>query len=670
MKKIIIKLGNGNLDSGFNSVNIELTGDDVKPWQKLCSLRAAPDLKSSLNQWELLYKEIVRLNRDEPHRSVTFAEQAITNVSIQDLRNLHDRLKIELNKWLDESELSCIEKSLRTRLNATEEITVIIQASQRSIWQLPWYLWNFFTDYPLAVEVFSNPENTDVSNLLVPPNGKVDILALFGTDPLLNLDRDFQCLKSLPDVNLKPFETTSAQDIVDRLNLDSPDILYISGHGESVEYERELEGVIYLNPQTSLEISTLKTEIQKTVICGLQIAIFNCCSGLGIAHQLSDVNIPYLIVMRAEIPNRIAQEFLEKLLFEYSNGANFVRAFQLARDRISISTESWLKFANWLPVLFHNPLSHPVSWQDFIGTTSSEPTQSFFNKICQTISAPQHRLWTSLGLSLVLAGLSMGLKSLAEPFLGTRRFANGTKIETIERVEHLAIDLLSQFQPSEDEKFILLKPPLRVLGELNNPQTLTAAIEQIDRNAKPQAFITDSNLTQYLPNTSPERQWRLNNRIFDRLKSITTESVLELSPAQFKDIFNDKIIIVGERDPLINKPLTVVGVASLKENRIELNSSLNLLKIPSKSEEFIWIFVWCNLSILAVWQIGTRLFVPTTIAVVSSQIILCGVLLMMGNGVPIAITSIAIISAGIIVFKIESSTAVVAKIQIPEKLPN
>jgi hypothetical protein len=624
MKKIIIKLGNGDLDSGFSSVNIELQGDNLQPWQNLCSLRAAPNLKSSLNQWELLYKEIVRLNRDEPHRGVKFAEQAITNVSIQDLRNLHDRLKIELNKWLDESEFARIEKSLRTRLNASEEITVVIQASQQSIWQLPWYLWNFCTDYPLAVEVFSNPENTDVSNPLVVPNGKVDILALFGTDPLLNLDRDFQCLKSLPDVNLQPFETTSAQDIVDRLNLDAPDILYISGHGESVEYERELEGVIYLNPHISLEISTLKTEVKKAVVCGLQIAIFNCCSGLGIAHQLNDVNIPYLIVMRAEIPNRIAQDFLEKLLFEYSNGADFVRAFQLARDRISISTESWLRFASWLPVLFHNPLSHPVSWQDFMGTTKSASNPNYFVDICRTISAPKYRLLTSLGLSLVVAGLSIGLKST----------------EPIERVENIAIDLVSQLQPSHDENIVLLKPPLRILGQLNNPQILTATIEQIERNAKPQAFITDSSLARYVPTTSPKRQWKLNNRVFDRLTAIKTESIAELSSAQIVDLFNGKIIIIGDRDTLINKPLTAA-------DRSDLNSTLNLLKVRSKSEDFIWILVWCNLSALAAWQMRARLFVPITITVVGSQIILGGVLLIMGNGIPIVITSIAIISTGI-----------------------
>jgi predicted kinase len=65
------------------------------------------------------------------------------------------------------------------------------------------------------------------------------------------------------------------------------------------------------------------------------------------------------------------------------------------------------------------------------------------------------------------------------------------------------------------------------------------------------------------------------DRVFDRLRSITTESVSELSSAQFKDIFNGKIILIGECDTLINKPLTAVGIVSLKEHRIDLNSNLH-----------------------------------------------------------------------------------------------
>ncbi len=621
MKKIVIKLGNGDLDSGFNSVNIELKGGDRTPWQDLCSLRPAPELKSSLDRWELLYSEIVRLNRVDFSRGVTFADSAVTNVSIQDLRNLHDRLKIELNKWLAASDFYRIEKSLRTKLTADEEIVIIVQASQRAIWQLPWYLWDFFTDYPFAVEVFSKPQNIDVSNSRYEPNGKVDILALFGTDPQLNLDRDFQCLKSLPDVCLHAFETTSAQDIVDRLQQDAPDILYMSGHGESVEYANDRDGIIYLNPQLPLEISTLKTAVKTAVDLGLQIAIFNCCSGLGIAHQLSDVHLPYLIVMRAEIPNRIAQDFIEQLLTEYSNGADFVRAFQLARDRLSISTESWLKFANWLPVLFHNPLSHPVSWQDAIGTKKS----GFITEFQRTISLPKSKLWTSLGLSLILTGLSMGVKS-SQPIV---------------RLENIAIDLLSQLQPPQDRQLVSIEyKPIRVLGKLNDPTLLTTTIDKIDRYTKPQAYIADSHLAKYLSPNSSAHQWKLHQQIVPRLQSIKIESIAELSPTQIEVLFNGKIVIVGEIENLIDRALTA--------NRPDLNSDLNLLKIPSHLEEFIWIFSWCNLSIWAVWQLGARKFVPTIFVVVSSQIICGGVLLMMGNGIPIILTSIGSICAGTI----------------------
>jgi hypothetical protein len=643
MKKIIIKLGNGELDTGFSSVNVELKQAERTLWENTCSLQAAPDLKSSLNQWELLYGEIVRLNRDDLNRGVVFADRAITNVSIQDLRNLHDRLRIELNKWLAESDFYRVERSLRTKLNADEKIIVTIQAAQQSIWKLPWYLWDFFGDYPLGIEVFSKPQNSDVTNIPIQSNGKVDLLALFGTDPLLNLDRDFQCLQSLPSVNLKTFETTSASDIANRLNIDSPDILYISGHGESVEYESDRDGIIYLNPHTPLEISTLKAEVKKAVDRGLQIAIFNCCSGLGIAHQLSDVNLPYTIVMRAEIPNRIAQDFLEHLLSAYSSGTDFVRAFQLARDRISISTESWLKFANWLPVLFHNPLSYPVVWQDFILVKKSRASLNYLDNIYRTILAPKHRLWMSLGLSLVIAGLSMGLRSLAEPF--------GTKIDPIVSIENLAINGLSQLQPPQYSNLILLEyQPTLVMGELKNPQILTEPLAKIYQNTKPHAVIINSKLAKYSFINVANRQWKLTSQVSQRLKSIKIEDVDRLSLAQLAATFNGKLIIIDGA--------TRANSQILNADRNELTSDLHLLKIWSQLEEFVWIFSWCNISTLAVWQMRKRLFIPILIIGFGTQIILGGVLLMLGNGVPVLITSISMISTGIITSKLKPTRSI------------
>lgn len=122
------------------------------------------------------------------------------------------------------------------------------------------------------------------------------------------------------------------------------------------------------------------------------------------------------------------------------------------------------------------------------------------------------------------------------------------------------------------------------------------------------------------------------------------ESVSKLSPQQVKDIFNDRIIVIIERDPSIDK--------SLVANRIDLNLNPNLLKTRSQPEELIWIFGWCNLSILAVWKIGKKVFTFITIAIFSSQVMLGGIMIIMGNSTPIAMTSIAIISAGMIGLKL------------------
>ena len=139
--------------------------------------------------------------------------------------------------------------------------------------------------------------------------------------------------------------------------------MIFNGHGDTIQYRAFQDGVIYLDNDTPLEISRLKIEIQIAVDRGLQIAIFNCCNGLGLAEQLSDLNIPYIIVMREIVPNQCAQNFLRQLLDLYSQGDSFPAAFKQARQSLRLSPGGFAQFADWLPILFHNPLSHHVTWR-------------------------------------------------------------------------------------------------------------------------------------------------------------------------------------------------------------------------------------------------------------------------------------------------------------------
>ena len=248
---------------------------------------------------------------------------------------LNHNFKVSINNWLNFGDFGRIGRHLRRDLDIHDRISVIIVSAELKIWQLPWHFWDLFSDYPNAVEVFSKPKFTNVRHIRPQCNGKVNILALSGRDPRAKIDLDF--LATLPKCNHKVNnQATSAAEVATQLQEFEPDILIFYGHGDTIQYQSFQEGVIYLDNDTPLQISTLKTKLQAAIESGLQIAVFNCCNGLGLAEQITDLNIPYVIVMREVIPNQTAQEFLENLLAQYSQGQSFPAAFQLCSSTVEI----------------------------------------------------------------------------------------------------------------------------------------------------------------------------------------------------------------------------------------------------------------------------------------------------------------------------------------------
>ncbi len=65
------------------------------------------------------------------------------------------------------------------------------------------------------------------------------------------------------------------------------------------------------SPPDALTIADLKYGLKKAIRHGLQLAIFNSCDGLGLAYQLEDLHIPYIIVMREPVEDKVAREFLK-----------------------------------------------------------------------------------------------------------------------------------------------------------------------------------------------------------------------------------------------------------------------------------------------------------------------------------------------------------------------
>ena len=70
------------------------------------------------------------------------------------------------------------------------------------------------------------------------------------------------------------------------------------------------------NLQDGLE--EIKKTLRSAISKGLKLAIFNSCDGLGLARQLADLNLPYIIVWREVVPDKSAQKFLQYFILPSS----------------------------------------------------------------------------------------------------------------------------------------------------------------------------------------------------------------------------------------------------------------------------------------------------------------------------------------------------------------
>ncbi len=664
MKTIIIRLGVGSIQDGFNNVNVELKSGTKTQWEDRTNLPPNSELYQLLNQWQVLYPAAIQLLSPTLNLSPVFDDDTITNVSSQDMGELNHRFKTAMNDWLNFGDFARIDRRLRTDLNINDRILTIVISEQLKIWQLPWHFWDFLNDYANAVEVFAKPRFSNVSQIEPQSNGKVNILALSGRDPASNLDLSF--LKTLPQSNSTLMEAISAYEVAAKLEEVQPDIFIFYGHGDTIEGRSIRDGVIYLDNDTPLEISKLRIEIQSAIDRGLQIAIFNCCNGLGLAEQVTDLNIPYIIVMREIIPNLTAQSFLEDLLTAYSQGLSFPAAFQSARQRLRLAPGGFAKFADWLPILFHNPLSRSVTWYDLSMTTFRSWIPPQLVTGCNYLSQPKYRIWTTVAVSLVISLLLLQLQST--PLISSSENA------IVDRLQSMQIDRL----PLRSSQVTIVNyDPLIVSGYISDDRQLQQTIDSVKANTNPLAWAVnlgindlakfDANViqgcielasTNHLQLNSCDRQslnsilkvanlpeldsqeFRLNINLLTKIDRLGTDEISTQSPSELKQLFDRHIILVGNFD---GKELNSVARQAIALDQIiRANNAKHRLPLfinSPISQQFLWVFLWSIVTGISIWR---RKWTILFLIIMADVIAIAGMLLFCGRGLPLIVTSISI----------------------------
>jgi branched-chain amino acid transport system substrate-binding protein len=388
MSKIaVLRILNGNLEQGFQGVQLEIIDPNTGTSQLFGgSLPSSITLQQSLQEFRDAQTEWGRYYRwwrviEPPDEDETDTDP-----------DLNQRVINALNDWLRSQDFLPLRDALNLNLNQLERLT--IQTDNQDLERLPWSRWNVITNHP-NVEVFLGKNPKKYQGKLRKP---VRILAVLGNCTNINLSVDEEFIKYLPGAKTKTLRQPTRAKFNNALE-DDWDILFFAGHSQT--NEQGDDAILHLNDTESVTIGDLIPYLQSATIRGLKIAIFNSCNGLGIPRKLSEqnVNIPYLIVMREPIHDKLAHKFLELFTKDLVKGKSVQQAFQEARRMLSLYRPQSPN-ADYLPVIFHHPENPPLFYPkvnivDQLGVEYKKKIDSFSNWYKKK-TEPFYRWWINL----------------------------------------------------------------------------------------------------------------------------------------------------------------------------------------------------------------------------------------------------------------------------------
>lgn len=373
VKRVDFNIEEGNFEEGFK-VTVQVW-EIAQPRIKLLStpqprfkyqidgwLPPAPQVCNDYKNWQDVYRRLGNIQR------ITIPPSQITNVSsVQECETAAEALKASLNEWLNRPSARTIERQLPRATDESAPVRFILKTRNPLLKRFPWHLWSFLEECHPQAEVALSADTKPYFRKLKSPVKILGILGSKRANEKTSFEADLALLEKLPTAVVKRLETNDIQILYDNLHSNTSwDILFFAGH--SFSHPDAHSGAIVVG-QADLPLRKLRQALKEAVRKGLKLAIFNSCDGLGLAQDLADLEIPYIIVMREPIPDVVAHRFARYFLESFAQGKSFYTSVQMARRRLQEEMEGNYPCASWLPVIFQNPLApeltypRPVNWR-------------------------------------------------------------------------------------------------------------------------------------------------------------------------------------------------------------------------------------------------------------------------------------------------------------------
>ncbi|MBN4001435.1 CHAT domain-containing protein [Nostoc sp. LPT] len=377
-----LQFGDGDFEQGFSKIKLQIdafsTESDIK--QLETQLPPAEEIPNSYERWKKIYNLLVQPD------SRGFKNNQVTNVSADICSEYAKSLREKLNQWLLPIKLQ-LEPAITSNTNI--DIRLIVnthgvtsESTKNILHRIPWqecYLFGQHSSSEVALSFKDYLQKTAVSTTKLKSENfrRIKIISIFGDSKDLDTKTDEKLIIQLEKrgaeiISLKEPKRESLQKLWD----EPCDILFFAGHSESQEHGKK--GIIDLNPNESLDLEEIPQTLKLAISKGLKLAIFNSCDGLGLAQRLADFNLPYVIVWREPVPDKIAHKFLNFFLSSYAGGDSLFTAVLKARGKLQELTgksegEKPLPGVSWLPIICKNTLELPPSWSDLGGLSGKLP---------------------------------------------------------------------------------------------------------------------------------------------------------------------------------------------------------------------------------------------------------------------------------------------------------
>ncbi|NER98641.1 MAG: CHASE2 domain-containing protein [Symploca sp. SIO1B1] len=409
MITVTLNFSRGDFTTGFD-VNLSIRNSNAQIYSDNFQLAGEPLIESLLVDWRNKYEQLVLQPRGGGTISLKQAVTRSRSSLAKECQTAYENLQEQVRSWFrspsfEQIRLRLIQSLKSHGISDHQEMMVIVQTSGDSLLrQIDWYQWDFFKNHSQAGLIFwgSSYESVIRTNRAT-PRKKIRVLCILGQG--VQNQTDWELLNNLPDVVAVPLKNPQLKELCQQLrDQQGWDILVYAGHSSSrKDKSGQMRGQIESDLDNILECNDFKHALTAAADKRLQLVIFNSCSGLGLANQLTDLNIPHIMVMRELVPESVAQGFLQVFLEEFprekisiaqkllhnllnkfsQQNTSFAKKFlqvlldEFPQQNTSLSTavrhtQQKLEYfnkefpgVNSLPVVFQNPTEEPLTWEKF-----------------------------------------------------------------------------------------------------------------------------------------------------------------------------------------------------------------------------------------------------------------------------------------------------------------